>query len=37
MEAEDNKKPTPVVKTSNLAVNEMATELIESKKANRAL
>lgn len=38
MSAEDiisNKKVLP--KTSNLAINEMATELIETKKANRQL
>lgn len=37
MGAEDLKKPTPSIKTSNIAINEMATELIETKKANRAL
>ena len=38
MSAEDissNKKILP--KTSNIAINEMATELIETKKANRQL
>ena len=38
MSAEDissNKKVLP--KTSNIAINEMATELIETKKANRQL
>ena len=37
MEAESNKKPMTSIKTSNLAINEMATELIETKKQNRVL
>lgn len=32
MEAEEQKKPMSSIKTSNIAINEMATELIETKK-----